>query len=785
MSTQGPQGDRTRGDFGRTTALDAPRRPDVAVGQGGNEDFLVRENAILKEENKSLQEQVRRCQAEMKIYQTKYPGLRMPALTDLDLGDELPPWISQSRFMSPLLVAYEKRIQDLTKRNLEQQKELGGLRLETKKNLLRNEQLERDLQKHVGSVVQQFDGKQATRGSGSSGSSGSASSSGIVSGGDGRELIASAVPEEIKELQEHVALLREEGDLLRSQDDENQAHIVQLVNQIQEERNEKELLESKLEDMNRLALSKDKMQVNLQQTMGSLSIVAKDKDRLLEQLKVTKVDLKTAIVKHQQYRKQQEQVSAALKEDVMRLREELSSYGQREIEGQARIDTLEKQLETVNDKLRHAVREQDTASNDVESMVKALEQLEQTLAGYKQRESKAMKRESELVEATHNAELARDQISAKEQGLRDEIKRLQGGMETHAAEVKKASDANVTKIYTKAKETEAKLLEQLRNMQLACAELDAAREKAARGLHSTEKQLKALQAKSQAEITRLSDALHKLRTTLADHKSETERYQDKATRASTELRVNADAWGKEREVLSTQCTKERQLVDEREFQLKAALQENARLADMRAALELEIRQLQTTFESRQNAYAGDVERLKASKHEELGQMHHRLGEAYQMQEESESRLAGIIANKEESAKRWKEENKETLQNFQRVVKEQKEHVERNRSLTRKLAGSTRECAAVKQNQEENEKLVAHLRNEVQTHKEKVKPLSVQLNETLQREKEALQGHVTLKSQLERMQLEQERSLRQHTNQMRKQQFNEQANTLSSRSVNVL
>jgi hypothetical protein len=34
--------------------------------------------------------------------------------------DELPPWIGQAKYMSPLLVAYEARIEEITQKNQEQ-----------------------------------------------------------------------------------------------------------------------------------------------------------------------------------------------------------------------------------------------------------------------------------------------------------------------------------------------------------------------------------------------------------------------------------------------------------------------------------------------------------------------------------------------------------------------------------------------------------------------------------------------------------------------------------------
>lgn len=101
--------------------------PRLGLARQTPEDVLVRENSMLKEENDFLKGLVARYEAELKIYQLKHPDLatsiaqhpesiQLSSAADVDL---LPPWVLESRYMSPLLIAYESRIKELTDKNHE------------------------------------------------------------------------------------------------------------------------------------------------------------------------------------------------------------------------------------------------------------------------------------------------------------------------------------------------------------------------------------------------------------------------------------------------------------------------------------------------------------------------------------------------------------------------------------------------------------------------------------------------------------------------------------------
>lgn len=96
MNLHGPQGDRDRilgGKWdGRRDAL------------GKDEQVLEGEMARLRNENKTLRDQLSRALKELKAYQIKYPSPYVPTPGD---DDEMSAWSAAPAIMSPLLEAYD------------------------------------------------------------------------------------------------------------------------------------------------------------------------------------------------------------------------------------------------------------------------------------------------------------------------------------------------------------------------------------------------------------------------------------------------------------------------------------------------------------------------------------------------------------------------------------------------------------------------------------------------------------------------------------------------------
>ena len=112
---KGPQELRRAQDDG------LPVTNHIATDEFDNDDKYQREIASLKHENEYLRSYASKLETEMRIYQSRLPELSSKYKDEIESIEEksaiiqdLPPWAASSKYMSPLLVAYENRIKELT-----------------------------------------------------------------------------------------------------------------------------------------------------------------------------------------------------------------------------------------------------------------------------------------------------------------------------------------------------------------------------------------------------------------------------------------------------------------------------------------------------------------------------------------------------------------------------------------------------------------------------------------------------------------------------------------------
>ena len=430
-------------------------------------NYLLKKVSDLTDENKALKDQLNRCQKEMKLYQDKYPEFQSSNIMadNLELDDDLPPWISQSRLISPLLVAYENRIQNLTQRNLQQQRELNTLRSEAETWIKRNKDMEIEMKKNIQTLVSHIEN----------------ANNGMVSDASkGGTISKASVPEEIKELHEHIAIYREQLQLYKQQEEDHQNQIVQLVSSVKTYQSQIKELKEKVIKYNELSHIKDSQANQIINLNTELTSMQSDKENLQNNLKSLKIEYKSYIHKYNNFRKKEEQHVKDLKLDVEKLRNELKLYNQREIDLQAKLEHYEKQIEIYEDHIKKYKRDKLTNDSDMQSMVSSLEQLEKTLNSYKAKEDEMLKREDDMAKKIHQSELAKDKALANQSNYIQQIDQLKQQIQIKTNQLEKESKEKMLKLYTKSKNTEEVLANQLKSLQLVCAELDVQKDQAER-----------------------------------------------------------------------------------------------------------------------------------------------------------------------------------------------------------------------------------------------------------------------------------------------------------------
>eukprot|EP01083_Nonionella_stella_P228474 809649_1 len=109
---KGPQDIRREKEYNLTT--DNSHRNNNEFDNGSK---YLRQIDALKEENDFLRNLSNRLQTELKEYQIRFPQLLIEDKNNHKVTPNdntiMPPWISSSKYMSPLLIAYDSQIKEL------------------------------------------------------------------------------------------------------------------------------------------------------------------------------------------------------------------------------------------------------------------------------------------------------------------------------------------------------------------------------------------------------------------------------------------------------------------------------------------------------------------------------------------------------------------------------------------------------------------------------------------------------------------------------------------------
>eukprot|EP01084_Bolivina_argentea_P173932 301284_1 len=130
----------------------------------------LRQISALKEENDFLRSLSNRVQIELKEYQIRFPQLLVESNDHANMDDtcnltpnggdlpncNLAPWSSSSKYVSPLLVAYDAKIKELNHQIKTYQEKALQIKKESDALIKRNQDLQNELETKVVSLYQKL-----------------------------------------------------------------------------------------------------------------------------------------------------------------------------------------------------------------------------------------------------------------------------------------------------------------------------------------------------------------------------------------------------------------------------------------------------------------------------------------------------------------------------------------------------------------------------------------------------------------------------------------------------
>jgi hypothetical protein len=746
------------------------------------EDAFVHEMSTLREENEHLRMYVSKCEQVIKAYQLENPDLARhlsnnSALSDQDSDNseenssDLPPWITNSKFMSPLLIAYEQRIQDLVDKNNEMQAALLVYKTETESLVARNKQTETELQQYVKQLLAQME-----RGNKSQ---------------DGTSSISNAGPliEELKDLQETVALYKEQLEIVRVSEAEARRELAQMPDRV--------ALQKRADQ---LAQTVQLLQKNSSTSISQLQTARQQELLQLQQARIQEIEeIKNA--HEEDWRKSQQQqidlerqlevlkqINANLNEELVHTKNKsaqldivndklvekshsLKQAQQKIADLCAKLASSEKMLKDSDQRQIELMNEIDSNQRDMEGMVKSIEGIEKSLAYSKAREAESNRKEDVAKARARDLELDRDQTLQRNDILAKEVDRLKDKLKHLADDMKSASEIDMSKMYKRCKDKEAKLLIELKAFEIETGELKAINSKLTNQLASLQElHDKSVQISEDAKVN-YHNELHNMRGKELASEQARQLAESKAERCINELKQVKKEFGSETELFQKQIKE----LNESQFDLQRS---HVILSTERQQLETTLANLtrdhESTLRQKADVIKGLTEQLQnvgMARNRETEALQLRLDESYKTLVESETRASSLLKAQEEMGNKWKEQQQQIINQLQKQLKEKQmeyTNIEKKASFLEKkvsvLMDERDQAMGFASQQEQSHVLLVQ---QVVELERRLGDSHDQLSKALSREAELMVENKELLSSLDQAELALQQKVRSHSNLMRK------------------
>lgn len=421
MVRLGPQAERNSEWVNRAGEVNAPtEREALVVDALADKRLYEQELGRMRKENAFLEDQVRRVSAELKRHQIRYPQTaagvaegRKPAKAggrqEMVGEDCLPPWVTSSEVMSPLLAAYDARIQDLEGQVSGQKESMGELASRTQQLVDENEQLRQQHVRELDDLVQQ------------------AGASGGLGGIGAREMVG--------ELNERINILMAENTVMADQTsamakeldavhedlDEREAQMAALTKALTEAGLGLRTLEERVP---RLEREKAHAEGELMKAVNALSEREAALSEADEKLRNSKDDFRRISSKVSDLETEKNGMERQAENDADVTTERVRAAGRRITELQGLLAARSQEADGNGDRARKLQRELDATRRDAEGMLTVMSGMERQIAELSGREESTSSLAKESKKKVEDALLARDQARALEVQSRRELARV-------------------------------------------------------------------------------------------------------------------------------------------------------------------------------------------------------------------------------------------------------------------------------------------------------------------------------------------------------------------------
>lgn len=745
----GPQAARDRSFEISPRELLLPQNRRYADPLGATESRGLQAAAVVKQ-NDFLKGYIVRLQNQLEEYLGAHAPLSEAREED---GASVQPWIGESAALSPLLEAYDRRIQEgdeKYERLSEQVSAMGG---RFKQLQTENERLSanaRQAHELLAQKIEELDKAQAAAGSGGD----------LV-----RDDRAALLESENRVLSQEVDALREEGVRQREQlaaashrATTAEADLSAVRSATAEQRARDSHGDTAALDVRQQAAMRDQENIRLRM---ELQASAKEAKVLATELEECRTEVKRVMGESSEQRRAAEANETALQGERVRSRRE-------EAEGGAALAAANTALaaskhENEERRARAAADEAFTTElrRQAEELERSLRDASTQLTESRAREETLKAQARRLEEAADEYQLSSDQAQALEKQARREIGRLSDKLREVLVEAQARSEETVASVRGKYRQQKTALEQQITSLQDQVACLEADKERLVRDRQSAESEAEKMARDGPGgNVGRLSREVEELSLKLKQATTERDNANHGHKAMELSARRQQAQWEQEHVQTNTQLEALGRRVKQLEEDLIMSQEAKSNLSLQVASLERREAEWGTAAEAKEREFEERMARFRSTCKGQIEEMQERVKAAEESEGGSKSELASLLDAHDQLQGKWRAASKEMATQSARAVEEARAanvRLERRcQELNEALVSALSDKAASVAHEEQQDRTVMRLRQLLEASEKRAQENKDQLADLVRREAEIMRQRKDAVLDLERKSAELER-----------------------------
>ncbi|XP_051041632.1 sodium channel and clathrin linker 1 isoform X5 [Phodopus roborovskii] len=625
-------------------------------------------------------------------------------------GDVLVNSADEQSSLPPLIVEYEKHLEELSRQLTYYQKHMGEMKLQLETVITENERLHSKLKDAVEKQLEALP----------------------FGTGIGNDICAD--DETLRNLQEQLQLANQEKawslELWQTASQElesvrklYQEHMTEAQIHVFENRKQKDQLNNFQQLTKKLHVANENIEMTNQHFLKTVTEQSMEIEKLRKHLRQAKLDLRVAVTKVEELTK----VTEGLQEQMLKKEEDIISAQGKEEASDRRVQQLQSSIKQLESRLCIAIEEANVLRTGKTHLEKQIKDLQAKCNESENEKYEAISRARDSMQLLEEANLKNNQILLEEKQKEDDREKMK---KTISQLIQDASIKARKEVESTKKQYEiliSQLREELSALQMDCDEKQGQIDRAIRGKRAVEEELEKIyrEGKQDEGDYRKLEEMHQRCLAAERSKDDLQLRLKSAENRIKQLEINS----------SEEISRSHEMIQKLQTVLESERENCGFVSEQRLKLQQENEQLQKETEDLRKIALEAQKKAKLK----VSTMEHQFsikehGFEVQLREMEDSNrnsvveLRHLLAAQQKAANRWKEETKKLTESAEMRISSLKSELSRQKLHTQELLS---QLEMANEKVAENEKLILE-------HQEKANRLQRRLSQAEERAASASQ-----------------------------------------------